>query len=127
MHRGLHAAPLSVFNARMEDADPQSEIARLEAEIEALAERIERSRKFMLAARIALIGGAAWAAAVMLGVLRLEAVGLVAAIAAVLGGFVMLGSSRTTLQQYAQALGEAEAQRRALIAGMALRVVGEGE
>ena len=39
-----------------DDGDPQDEIARLEAQIEALAETVESCRKIILAAKIAIVG-----------------------------------------------------------------------
>jgi hypothetical protein len=48
---------------------------------------------------------------------------MVAAFAAVIGGVVLLGSNRSTLQEATAALQAAEAQRAALIGEIDLRVV----
>ena len=110
-----------------DDDDPRAEIARLEAHIEDLAEALERCRKFILAARIAIAGGALWMVAATLGVIGFDTVALVWAIAAVIGGIVVFGSNQTTSQQIAADTKDAEAQRAQLIGGLRLRVVGEGE
>jgi len=111
----------------MDDDDPRAEIARLEAHIEDLAEAMERCRKFILAARIAIAGGALWMVAATLGLIGFDPVALVGAIAAVIGGIVVYGSNQTTSQQIAADTKDAEAQRAQLIGGLRLRVVGEGE
>ena len=46
---------------------------------------------------------------------------------AVIGGIVLLGSNRSTLEQSATALKAAEAQRAELIGRIDLRVVGDDE
>ena len=111
----------------VDDDDPRAEIARLEAHIEDLAEAMERCRKFILAARIAIAGGALWMVAATLGVIGFDPVALVGAIAAVIGGIVVFGSNQTTSHQIAADTKDAEAQRAQLISGLRLRLVGEGE
>jgi hypothetical protein len=49
---------------------------------------------------------------------------MVGAFAAMIGGVVLLGSNRSTLQQSTAAMQAAEAQRAALIGEIDLRVVG---
>lgn len=109
----------------MEASDPREEIARLERRIEELAARIESCRKFMLASRIAIAIAGALLAAAAFGAIRLNAAALTAAIAAVLGGIVVLGSNRSTAKEAAAQMAAAEAGRSELIAGIELRVVSE--
>ena len=110
-----------------EAADPRDEIARLEARIEALADKIEGCRKFMLASRIAIAAGAVLLAATMIGVIDFDPTMFLAALAAVLGGFVLLGSNRTTADEASAERAAAEAERSALIGSIELRVVGGSE
>jgi hypothetical protein len=105
-----------------EDA-PADEIADIEARIEALAEIAERCRKFILASRIAIAGGAALLLVTILGLFDLGQVAALGSIALVLGGIVSLGSNVSTLRQTDGAIGAAEARRSALIGTIELRLV----
>jgi hypothetical protein len=107
----------------MTDDDDADEISAIEEQIEALAEIAERCRKFILASKIAIGGGAVL---LLVAILGLFGVGLIAAlwsIALVLGGIVSLGSNLSTLRQTEADISEAEAVRRDLIGGMGLRLV----
>jgi hypothetical protein len=109
----------------MSESDPQDEIARLEAHIEALAESAERCRKIILFSKAAIAaGGLLVLVVVVVGPFRFDPAALVGAIAAVIGGIVGLGSNTRTLQQTAVAMRSAEALRAELIDGLAPRVVG---
>ena len=108
------------------DDDPQQDIARIEAHIEALHEAIERCRKFSFAAKLAIGAGAVWLALVLLGVIPFVPYAVIAAMAAVIGGIVLLGSNATTWTQTEDALQRSEAMRAELIGGIEMRVV-EGE
>lgn len=114
------------YNARMDDviSDPGARIERLEAHIEALGARIENCRKFMLASRVAIALGSLLLAATLFGLIAFDPVVFLAAIAAILGGFVLLGSNRTTADEATAERAEAEAQRAALIDQIDLRVIG---
>ena len=63
---------------------------------------------------------------VLLGVIAFSPGTIIAAMAAVLGGIVLLGSNATTWSQTDAALHEAEAIRADLIGRIDLRVVDEG-
>jgi hypothetical protein len=106
-----------------ETADPHAEIERLENRIEELAGKIEGCRKFIFASRIAIALGAALLAATLLGLIAFDPAALLAAIAAILGGFVLLGSNKTTANEAAAQRDEAEARRAELIGTIDLRVV----
>jgi hypothetical protein len=105
------------------DADPREEIARLEAQIEALAESAERCRKIILFSKAAIAVGGLLMLAVVLAPIRLDPTILIVAIAAVIGGIVGLGSNKRTLQQTAAAMRSAEALRGELIDEIGLRTV----
>ena len=109
----------------MNDDTAPHEIARLEAQIEALAESIERCRKISYAAKTAIAGGALWFVLALLWILPFDATPFVAALAATLGGVVMLGSNATTWDETQAAMNQAEAARAELIGTMQLRLVGE--
>ncbi len=107
------------------EADPREQIVRLERRMEELAERIESCRKMILAARLAIGLGALLLAALLFGIVRFDAAALLASIAALLGGVVLLGSNGSTMQEASAELAAAEAQRAALIGSIGLRVVEE--
>ncbi|WP_027520921.1 hypothetical protein [Bradyrhizobium sp. Ec3.3] len=107
----------------MTEDDPTDEISDIEARIEALAEIAERCRKFILASKIAIAGGAALLLVTILGLIGSGQVAALGSIALVLGGIVSLGSNISTLRQTDDAIGAAEALRAELISRIDLRVV----
>lgn len=109
----------------MSDNNFHDDIGQLEAHIEALTESIERCRKISFAAKLAVAAGAVWFALVLFWIVAFDPTAFVAALTAVLGGIVLLGSNATTWAQTETALHAAEATRAALIGTMELRVVGE--
>jgi hypothetical protein len=117
-----------VTNARglidMDEDDPSEEISRLEARIEELAGTIENCRKIIAASKAAIVLGAALLVAIIVGVIGFDPMIFMAAIAALLGGIVLLGSNNSTAAQKTAELRAAEAQRDALINQIDLTVVG---
>jgi hypothetical protein len=109
-----------------ESADPREAIARLEERIETLSEKLENCRKFAAAARFAIALGAALMLALVFGVMAFDALAFTAAIAALLGGVVVLGSNRSTANEASVEMAEAEAHRAALIGSIDLRVIDGG-
>ena len=109
----------------MNDYLAHSEIARLEERIEELRQAIARCDKIAFAAKVAITGGALWFALAILNILVFSAAGFAGALAALLGGFVLLGSNKTTREETEVALQAAEDRRRGLIDAMNLRVVEE--
>ncbi len=107
------------------DDDSREQIERLEAQIDDLVARLESCRKFILVSRIAIVAGAVLLAALLLGVIRFDPTEMIAAVAALLGGIVGWGSNRSTAQEAAADLAAAEAERKALIGTIALRLVPE--
>ena len=103
----------------------RDDIDQLEACIEALTASLEHCRKISLAAKFAVAAGAVWFALMLLWIVSFSAAAFVAALSAVLGGLVLLGSNATTWEQTAAALHTAEAMRAQLIGSIDLRLVGE--
>ena len=109
----------------MSDIDPHAEIERLEAQIEELSARIENCRKFILAGRIAVAVGGILLVALLVGAIRFDLQLMMLAMAALLGGIVVWGSNGSTAKEAETELAAAEANRKALIGLIDLRVVAE--
>jgi len=109
----------------MDDVDPHNEIVRLEAQIEELSARIESCHKFILAGRIAMAIGGVLLVALLLGAIRFDLQLMMLAMAALLGGIVAWGSNGSTAKEAESELAVAEANRKALIGMIDLRVVAE--
>jgi hypothetical protein len=107
------------------DSGVHDQIAALEDEIERLTEALARCRKIAFAARAAIIIGAVWLAALILGLIGPAATALLGSTALILGGIVVYGSNATTTRQTEGLVAQAEAQRAALIGEIELRVVPE--
>ena len=105
-----------------EDDDLLDDISAIEDRIDALAKAAERCRKFILASKLAIAGGAILLLVVILGLFGTGEAAL-GSIALILGGIVSLGSNISTLQQTEAAIFEAEAHRARLIGGFELRLV----
>jgi hypothetical protein len=103
------------------DADVRDEIARLEVQIEKLADTIEGCRKLGLIAKAAVVGGVVAMLASVFGFIYFDLAIFSAATAALLGGIVVSGSNRSTAQQAEAKIKEVEAQRAALIDRLALQ------
>lgn len=103
--------------------DPHDDIVRLEAKIDELAAKIESCRKFILAGRVAVAGGAIALMAMIFGVIRFDPAVMAGAVAAVLGGIVAAGSNSSTAKEAAEEMTAAETQRAALIGQIDLRLV----
>jgi hypothetical protein len=100
-------------------------IEQLEARIETLTESIARCHKIDMGSKIAVAAGAAWFALVLFRILLFDATAFVAALTAVLGGIVLLGSNATTWAQTETDLQAAEKMRGDMIGGIELKVVSE--
>jgi hypothetical protein len=112
------------LNLTSED-NPSDEIARIEAELEELAEVSERCRKIILISKAVIAVGVALLLFMILGSFGSNQVVGLGSIAVVLGGIVSLGSNVSTLQQTIAAMSAAEARRSDLISRIDLRVIGD--
>ncbi|MGA7583675.1 MAG: hypothetical protein WBW59_20675 [Pseudolabrys sp.] len=108
----------------MVDGDLRDQIARLESDIEQLAEGLERCRKAMLLSKGAVTAGGICILAYFLGPIRFDPTILIGALAAIIGGVVVFGSNLATSKQTLAAMKDAEAKRTELIGMIDLRSVG---
>ena len=92
----------------MSGRDLHEQVAALELKIEELSRALERCRKLTLVAKASIAVGGVLLVATVSGMMNFEGAAMIFAIAAVLGGVVLLGSNRTTQQQTAAALATAE-------------------
>lgn len=106
----------------MTDHSARDEISRIETRLEEHAGIAERCRKVIMVSKVVIGIGVALALAMMLGLFG-SPQAVIAAIAAVLGGIVLLGSNVSTLRETTAAIAAAEAHRSALIDAIDLRVV----
>ncbi|HXD46422.1 MAG TPA: hypothetical protein VN655_14945 [Pseudolabrys sp.] len=104
----------------------RNEIAQLEERIEALRVSLARCRKISLAARTAIAAGLAWLALTLVLVVPLVPSLFFGAMAAAIGGVVLLGSNATTWNEIEARLRQAEAARSALIDSIELTTVDGG-
>ena len=91
--------------------DLHDQILGLETQIEELTEVIESCRKLILISKIAIAAGGMWLLAFMFAAIRFDAIALIGAISAVIGGTVVLGSNTSTSKQAAAAIKAAEVWR----------------
>jgi len=111
----------------MNDSDHRDEIVRLEVQIDELAASIESCHKFILAGRIAVIGGGAVLIAMLVSAIQFDPSVMALAVAAVLGGIVAAGSNRSTAKEAMHELTAAETKRKALIEQIDLQLVPDRE
>jgi len=109
----------------MDERTTGDEISRIEQRIEDLQAAIERCRKLSLAAKATIAAGGLWLALTLTGIVHFAPWLAIAALSAVIGGVVLLGSNATTWTQTNDALKASEALRSKLIGGLDLRVVEE--
>jgi hypothetical protein len=107
----------------IEDDDPAVEIPRLEAEVERLARVAESCRKVILAGKVAIAAGALVLIVTLTGILRVDELVPLAAIAGILGGIAAAGSNSRTLREATDKIRDAEARRAELIGALPFSAV----
>jgi hypothetical protein len=106
--------------------DPAAQIPRLEAEIERLARVAESCRKVILVAKVAIAVATLVVVVTILGLIRVDQLVTLAAIAAILGGIAAAGSNSRTLREATANMRAAEARRAELIGALPFsQVIGE--
>jgi hypothetical protein len=111
----------------MADDDLRDQILRLEAQIGELTAVIESCRKVTLVSKVAIAAGGIWLLAFTFGAIRFDSMAMIGALAAVIGGTVVLGSNTSTSKQAVADIKAAEALRAELIGKIDLRLIGEAE
>ena len=109
----------------MTDTGFSDRITFLEGRIEELAKSIDHCQKAMLIAKLAGVAGSIWLVVMMVGAVRFNGLAMILSLSAMIGGFVMFGSSRSTALQAEAAMQQAEQERRALIRSLELRIIDE--
>ena len=109
----------------MDQTELRDEITRLEQRLEELASSVETSRKAILASKLALAGGGLLTLALVVGIISVQPLAIVVAIAAIFGGIVGFGANVSTARQDASAMQRAAAARAELIGKLELRDIGE--
>ena len=96
----------------MSTDDLRDQILRIEADIENHAETLDGCRKAMLLSKVAIAAGAICLSVYLLGAVWLNAVAVIGAMAAVIGGVVVFGSNLTTSNQTTTAIKALESTSR---------------
>lgn len=99
----------------MDDSNAHDKIARIEIDLEKLADTLDRCRKAMLLAKVAIVAGALWMLAASIGIVRFDSAAALGGIAAVIGGIVVYGTNSSTSKQTREAMKAAERDRSDLI------------
>jgi hypothetical protein len=105
--------------------DARGEIAKIEERIERLSEQLERCRKVAFGAKGAIAAGTVLLAALLIGVIAMDALRLMIAAILLLGGLVLAGSNSRTASEYAAGVADAERLRSELISQIELTLVPE--
>ena len=106
--------------------DLHEEILHIEAHLEELTDTIEGCRRIILISKAAIAAGVIGILAIIAGAVRFDPTVLIGAIAAVVGGMVIVGSNMSTLKESVTEIKAAEARRAELIGSMELKVVESG-
>jgi len=99
---------------------PAEAIEELELRIEELQESIARSRRLMKAGRAATVSGPVLLLALMLGVLAYTPARALFALALLIGGVVLTGSSKSSTEHLERSLQRVEQERNAAIDSLGL-------
>ena len=107
---------LSIMTPKdVDDGDLRDTLSRIEADIDQLARTLDQCHKAMRLAKVMIAVGAIWLLAYFLGAIRFDPTLMVGAIAATIGGVVILGSNSSTSQETKAAMEAAANERNELI------------
>jgi hypothetical protein len=107
----------------IEEDDPAVQIPRLEGEIDRLARVAESCRKVILIAKVAMAIAALVLLVAVTGLIRVDQIVPLAAVAAILGGIAVAGSNARTLREASANIRAAEARRAELIGALPFSTV----
>ncbi|HZQ11805.1 MAG TPA: hypothetical protein VFB31_03240 [Pseudolabrys sp.] len=107
------------------DGDVSSDdIARIEERIEQLHEQVARCRKLSFAAKLLIAAGGVWLLLTLLWLVPYLPSLTFGALAAAIGGIVLLGSNSTTWSELEAALAASQAMRDEWIGQKDMRLIG---
>ncbi len=109
------------------DDHPVARIESLELRIAELREAIGRSRRLALAGGVAAVAGPAMLLALLFGFVVDTPARALAALALLIGGIVLMGSSKASTEQLQRQLASVEDERNAAIDALGLVVAGDPE
>jgi hypothetical protein len=104
-------------------SNPESQIERLEMQIEDLADSIRQSHKLMIVGRVSSAAGVLALILFALSSTPLSVAWLMTAIALALGGLVLIGASKSSTDELQQALTKAQMDRTAAIDALELKQI----
>jgi len=107
------------------DDEPDHDVALLEQRIEQLSRSIVTCQKISIGSKVAIALGAVWLIVIALHLATFAATGFFAALTAIIGGIVVLGSNSRTWMELELERSKFEAERAALIGRLPLRLVSE--
>jgi hypothetical protein len=107
------------------DDESDRDIALLEERIEQLSRSIVTCQKISLGSKVAMAIGAGWLGLTLLRIVLFGPAATFAALTAIIGGIVLLGSNSRTWAEFDAERSEREAERAALIDRLPLRLVDE--
>ena len=96
------------------------QIDQLESQIDELREAIQRSRRLIVAGRVCALIGPGLLVCLMLGLLNFTPVRMIAGVTLVLGGLVLMGSSKASTEELELLLKRTEGERNAAIDALEL-------
>jgi hypothetical protein len=108
-------------------SEPAERIEQLELRIEELRDAIARSRRLMTVGRACAAFGPILLLGLVLGVLAFSPARVVVALACLIGGIVLTGSSKSSTEQLERSLQGAERERNEAIDALGLIPAGKGE
>jgi hypothetical protein len=104
-------------------SNPESQIERLEMQIEDLSDRVRQSCKLMIVGRVASAAGVLALILFALSSTPLSVAWLMTSIALALGGLVLIGASKSSTDELQQALTKAQIERTSAIDALELKEI----
>ncbi len=106
---------------------PESQIERLEVQIDELTGSIRQSQKLMLGGQMSAALGVLALAVFLVSSISLSLAWFMTSVALVLGGFVLMGASKSTTDELQRALMKTQMDRTKAIDALNLKPIEEGD